>query len=521
LKAGGAYLPLDPTQPAERLEAVVRDAGVSVLVTDDRPASWIVGTVDRIVSLDGDGGVQGTPAASGPEVDVTADNLAYVIYTSGSTGTPKGVEITHRSLLNLVDWHRRTFAVTARDRGTQVAGVGFDAAVWEIWPYLTAGAPVHFAPAEVRTDARALRDWLLEQKITITFIPTVMAEQLIELDWPVDTPLRIMLTGGDALHRYPPAGLPFVLVNNYGPTECTVVATSGAVCPGGDLGAPPSIGRGITNVHPHVVDADLREVADGATGELCLGGVSVARGYRNDPELTAQRFVPDPFSASPGARIYRTGDLVRRLPDGDLAFIGRLDDQVKIRGYRVEPAEVTHALKRHVGVRDSMVVARDDGVDGKRLVAYWVASNGSAPAPDDLVQFLRGRLPDYMVPSAFVRLDELPLNANGKIDRAALPAPEPAAAAPDEFVAPRTAVERDVAGILAPLLSLERVSVEANFFLLGGHSLLGTQLIARIRDHFDVDLSLKALFEAPTIAAIATEVERLILEKLDALETAR
>jgi acyl-coenzyme A synthetase/AMP-(fatty) acid ligase/acyl carrier protein len=328
-----------------------------------------------------------------------------------------------------------------------------------------------------------------------------------------------MLTGGDALHRYPPAGLPFELVNNYGPTECTVVATSGPVPPGGDAGQPPSIGRSITNVQVHVVDDRLREVADDIPGELCIGGLSVARGYRNHPELTAERFVTDPFSEDPAARLDRTGDLVRRTRGGDIAFLGRLDDQVKIRGYRIEPAEVTHALTLQAGVRDGVVVARE-APDGERLVAYWVAADTAAPSPEELVQLLRRRLPDYMVPSAFVRLDELPLTPNGKIDRTALPEPDETSDSPsDGFVEPRTPVERDVAGILAPLLGVERVSVEGNFFLLGGHSLLGTQLIARLRDHFDIELSLRALFEAPTVAGIATEVERLILEKLDALET--
>jgi amino acid adenylation domain-containing protein len=523
LKAGGAYLPLDPTQPEERLRAIVRDAGVPVLVTDDHPVRWTAGSVERTVPLDGDGRWQGAPPATGAEVEVTPDDLAYVIYTSGSTGTPKGVEITHRSLLNLVAWHQRAFDVTPADRASQLAGVGFDAAVWEIWPYLTAGVPVHFAPASVRADPEALRDWLLEQEITITFTPTVMAERLLDLAWPDGAALRTMLTGGDALDRYPPPGLPFELVNNYGPTECTVVATSGPVDPGGDGDHPPTIGRPISNVQVHVLDEERREVPDGTPGELCIGGVSVARGYRNHPDLTAERFVTDPFSTDPAARLYRTGDLVRRLPGGDIAFVGRLDDQVKIRGYRIEPAEVAHALKRQPGVRDGVVVARERGGDGKQLVGYWVAAEGEvAPSAEELVWSLRAQLPDYMVPSALVRLDELPLTPNGKIDRLALPSPEEAdLQASEEFVAPRTRVEREVAGILAPLLGLDRVSVEANFFLLGGHSLLGTQLIARLRDHFDIELSLRALFEAPTVAAIASEVERLILEKLDALDAAQ
>lgn len=510
MKAGGAYLPLDPAQPSERLEAIVRDAGASVIVTAGRPAPWAFAVASHVVAVD-------EPAQRAPDHDVNAapeatrDNLAYIIYTSGSTGRPKGVEVTHRCLRNLVAWHQRAFDITSADRASQIAGVGFDAAVWEVWPYLAAGASLHVPPARVRSDAEALRDWLVEQRITVGFVPTVMAERLIELAWPKDTALRIMLTGGDALHSYPPAGLPFKLVNNYGPTECTVVATSGVVRADGDACTAPSIGRPIDNVRAHVLDGQLREVPDGTPGELCIGGPSVARGYRNHPELTAERFIADPFSANPNGRLYRTGDIVRRLPGGELAFVGRLDDQVKIRGYRIEPGEVTYALKAHEGVRDAMVVACDDDAGGKRLVAYWVPSRGdTVPDPQDLLPFLRRSIPDYMVPSAFVQLEELPLTPNGKVDRAALLAPpDPADSDDDDFVEPRTPVERDVAQILAPLLGLDRVSAEANFFLLGGHSLLGTQLIARLRDSFDVDFSLRALFEAPTVAAIAAEVERL------------
>lgn len=520
-RAGGAYVPLDPALPEERLAGIVRDSGARVLVTCDRAATWAVECVERIVVLDADGPSVDAPPDANTDADVTPDSLAYIIYTSGSTGKPKGVEVTHRSLMNLVSWHQHAFSVSRTDRATQLAGVGFDAAVWEVWPYLAAGAPIHFAPAAVRTDPEAMRDWLLDQRITITFVPTVMAERLIEMAWPADAPLRVMLTGGDALHSYPPPGLPFELVNNYGPTECTVVATSGAVRPGGRGAEPPSIGCAITNVRAYVVDGRLQEVADGIPGELCIGGVSVARGYRNRPDLTAERFVPDPFYPEPGARMFRTGDIVRRLPGGELAFVGRLDDQVKLRGYRIEPGEVTFALKRHRGVRDGVVVAAGDGADGKRLVAYWVPVAGDlTPSADDLVAFLRRSLPDYMVPSAFVRLDALPLTPNGKVDRAALLDPVVRDAAPaDAFVAPRTAVEQDVAGILAPLLGLDRVSADANFFLLGGHSLLGTQLVTRLRDHFDVELSLKALFDAPTVAEIAAEIERLIAELPDEVFT--
>lgn len=522
LKAGGAYLPLDPAHPAERLASILRDSGAPVLVTDDQGAPWAPEGVREVIGLDDSGWIQTAFARFRPDVDVGPGNLAYIIYTSGSTGAPKGVEITHGSLLNLVLWHQRAFALTHDDRASQVAGVGFDAAVWELWPYLTAGIPVEIAGESVRVDPTAMRDWLLKRGVTIGFAPTVMAERMLDLEWPADAPLRLLLTGGDALRRRPPRGLPFQLVNNYGPTECTVVTTSGIVAPEGGTDDPPSIGRPIANVRVYVMDEELREVADGEAGEMCVAGASVARGYRNRPDLTERAFVRDPFDADPDARMYRTGDLVRRLASDRIAFLGRIDDQVKIRGYRIEPDEVAHVLVRHPCVREGAVAAREDASGEKRLVAYWApAREGSRPTGDELREFLKQSLPDYMVPGAFVELDELPVTSNGKVDRSALPAPEEREpAATGEFAEPSTPIERDVAGILAPLLGLDRVSADANFFLLGGHSLLGTQLIARLRDHFDVELGLKALFEAPTVVGISAEVERLILEKLDALDAA-
>jgi amino acid adenylation domain-containing protein len=514
LKAGGAYLPLDPAYPSERLAFILSDARCPLVVTAPCVADRVATGVQRVVTVDVDGLRSSTP----PATDLGADNLAYVIYTSGSTGRPKGVEITHASLLNLVAWHRSAFQITPADRATQIAAVGFDAAVWELWPYLAAGASVHLPDEAVRGEPEALRDWLLAQGITITFVPTPMAERMMALPWPALTPLRVMLTGADALHAYPPPGLPFLLVNNYGPTECTVVATSGPVLPGGPRDRPPAIGRPIDNTQVYILDDQARLVPVGVPGELHIGGRGLARGYVNRPELTALKFVPDPFSAEPGARLYKTGDLACLLPDGQVAFLGRIDDQLKIRGFRIEPNEIVTVLNEHPDVLQSVVVARDMAGGDKRLVAYLVPAAGCTPSHIALRSFLRARLPEYMVPAVFVQLGALPLNPNGKIDRSALPAPNPENTVRDDaFVGPRTPVEERVMGILAPLLGLEQVSVEDNFFLLGAQSLLGTQMIARIRDAFGVELCLRQVFDAPTVATLSAEVERLLVEQLEAM----
>jgi acyl-coenzyme A synthetase/AMP-(fatty) acid ligase/acyl carrier protein len=406
-----------------------------------------------------------------------------------------------------VAWHRRAFGVTADDRAPLYASPAFDAAVWEIWPYLVSGASVHLPPDAVRTDPEALRDWLVAHAITIGFVPTPVAERLIALPWPTWTALRTLLTGADTLHRYPPDGLPFVLVNNYGPTECTVVTTSGPVEPEPFGETLPTIGRPIDNVDVLILDEAMRPVAPDAAGELYIGGAGLARGYRGRPDLTAERFVPHPDE--PGARLYRTGDRARLLADGRVAFLGRVDDQVKIRGYRVEPDEIAAALGAQPGVAACAVVARDDDGGERRLVAYVVAAPGAALGREALGTALRRSLPDYMVPATFVVLSSLPLTTNGKVDRAALPAPDASNTLRDgELVAPRTEVETELAVILSALLAVEGVSVEDNFFLLGGHSLLGTQLIVRVRDVFGVELSLRTLFDAPTIADLAAEIER-------------
>ena len=514
MKAGAAYLPVDPESPASRIAFTLEDAGVTTVVTASELCDRVPAGAWRVVDLERESALIGEQAPSAPDVEVQPEDLAYVIYTSGSTGQPKGVEIPHSSLVNLIAWHRNAFHVTAEDRASFLAALGFDAAVWELWPYLSTGATVFVPEDGIRNDARALRNWLLEEKITISFAVTAMAESLLALDWPAHTPLRYLLTGADVLRRRPSANLPFALVNNYGPTEYTVVATSGIVEPGAGV---PSIGRAIDNTTAYVLDEAMREVPQGEAGELFLGGAGLARGYRNRPELTAERFVQNPFATSKkDKRLYRTGDLVRVLATGDLEFLGRVDEQVKIRGFRIEPNEIVSALDACVGVRASAVIVREEFGE-KRLVGYVVPAEDAALSAPMLRDQMAKILPEYMVPTSFVAVEKIPATANGKVDRAALPAPSNANLLREEcYVAPRTMVEERLAGLIAPLLRVDRVGVNDNFFLLGGHSLLGTQLITRIGESFGVNLPLLSLFDHPTLAGMAAEVEQLILEKIAA-----
>jgi amino acid adenylation domain-containing protein len=496
LKAGGAYVSLDPLDPPERRAWVLADCGARVLITEGSLPG-----LDHLPSHD-------------PGVETGGEDLAYVIYTSGSTGRPKGVEIPHRGLLNLVRWHRRVYGVTPGDRAAQMAGEGFDASVWELWPYLASGAAVCFPPEAARANPSALVPWLVRAGITLCFLPTPVAELALDEAWPAEMCLRALLTGGDRLRRRPGPEHGFRLINHYGPTENSVVATWSAVTAGEAADLPP-IGRPVDGAQVYLLDPGGREVPLGAAGELCIGGASLARGYLGRPELTAERFVPDPWSAGsagPGARLYRTGDLARHRPDGEIEFLGRIDQQVKIRGVRIELGEIEAILSSHPGVRESAVVVREDG-SGRRLLAACVvsAAESGGIAPEALRLWLRERLPETMVPAVFLPFEALPLTSNGKVDRRALlrvPLPDEA---PDRAgsIAPRSATEELLAGIWAAVLGRSTVGVRDDFFELGGHSLLATQVASRVRGVFGIELPLRLLFEAPTVAGLAERVEAL------------
>jgi amino acid adenylation domain-containing protein len=504
LKAGGAYVPLDPLYPQERLRMMLEDAGISILLTQVSLTEKFTGYELQLICLDKDWDTIALESAANLHSPAIADNLAYVIYTSGSTGRPKGVQITHRSLVNLTTWFKTAYGVNESDRSTQLASIGFDASVWELWGFLANKATVFIVEDETRLAPEKLRDWLVANEITISFAPTPLAEKLLALDWPDNIALRSLLTGGDKLHSYPAPSLPFNLINNYGPTEVTAIATYGVVLPTTSTnGHSPSIGRAINNTQLYVVDRELQPVPIGVPGELHLGGDAVGRGYLNRPDLTAEKFIPNPFSVDAGARLYRTGDLVRYLPSGDIDFLGRTDHQVKIRGYRIEPGEIEFILLSHLDVIEAIVVTLNEKNGDQRLAAYIVARQGVALNISQLRNYLGEKLPQYMVPSAFVLLDELPLTPHGKVDRKALPVPAVSSAAAQPGSAPRTAVEQMLAEVWCKILGLETVGIHDNFFDLGGHSLLATQLLSRLNQLFHLDLPLRILFESPTIHSLA------------------
>lgn len=518
LKTGAAYLPLDPAYPSERLAFMLNDARPRVLITTQHVAAQLPAGPWQVIAIDRDQAEIRRESTVSPDTQISNETLAYVIYTSGSTGQPKGVAITHGSLMNLVSWHRSAFEVTAEDRASLLAGVGFDAAVWETWPYLAAGASLHLPSDAARLAPELLRDWLVAEQITISFLPTALAERVMILPWPQHAALRSLLTGAETLRQFPSDDLPFKVINNYGPTECTVVATSGAVSNNVNTVRLPTIGRPIANTEVYILDDQLQRVPLDTPGEIYIGGKGVARGYLNRPDLTAEKFIRNPFSNHPDARLYRTGDLARYLPNGEIAYLGRIDEQIKILGHRIEPNEIVAILDRHPDIQASRVVARGETCGEKHLVAYLVLNPESHCSTVHLRSFLEKQLPLYMVPSIFVSIETLPLTQNGKVDWYALPAPNAENTLRDEeFTTPRTPVEERLSVMLCTLLGLEQVSVNDNFFMLGGHSLLGTQLISQIRGAFGVELALRTLFESPTIEYLAVEIERLVMARIEAM----
>ncbi|MBD2515972.1 amino acid adenylation domain-containing protein [Nostoc sp. FACHB-973] len=505
LKAGGAYVPLDPNYPPERLNYMVADSQMSVILTHSSLLPYLSATLEqaqtKIICWDKDIETIASQSLDNPINSVQPANLAYVIYTSGSTGQPKAVLIQHSALLNLLFWHLNNFEVKLSDRATQLAGTAFDAAVWELWPYLVVGASIYLIKSEFLLSPKTLQEQLISHNITISFIPTPLAEKLCLLAWPENTALRTILTGGDKLNYYPSETLPFKFFNNYGPTENTVVTTSGQILPGELASKLLPIGRPIANTQVYILDRYLQPVPIGVPGELHIGGVGLARGYLNRPELTAEKFISHPFQAN--YKLYKTGDLARYLPDGNLEFLGRIDNQVKIRGFRIEPGEIETILSQHPQVQQAVVTVREDEPGNKYLTAYVVGETETLTS-SELRQFLKQQLPEYMIPAAFVMLKTLPLTPNGKVDRRVLPKPETTNSELEAaFVAPRTWQEEKLAEIWCTVLHREKVGIYDNFFELGGHSLLLTSVISRIRESLAIALPLHSLFEAPTIAALS------------------
>ena len=507
LKAGGAYVPLDPDYPAARLAFVLVDSGAQLLVTQEALRSRLPSTTVPTLSLDIEAAALPACSARNPSPPPAPAHLTYILYTSGSTGTPRGVMIPHDALANHMQWMQRAYPLSADDRVLQKTPSSFDASVWEFFAPLLAGATLVMARPGGHQDPDYLVETIRHHGITTLQVVPSQLRVLVEADgFDQCRSLRRVFAGGEALHAELAARF-FTrsdadLVNLYGPTEVTIDAVVWT-CSRRDAEIRVPIGRPIDNTSAYVLDERLEPRPSRATGELYLGGAGLARGYLGAPSITAERFLPDPFSLVPGARLYRTGDLVRHRHDGQLEFLGRLDQQVKLRGFRIEPGEIETALVAHPSVREAVVLSRaEDGGDA-RLVAYVVAV-GAAPEAGALRGFLRRTLPDYMLPAAIVFLPSLPLAPNGKIDRQALPAPD-AGRRPDTL-APRDALEEILAGVWTTGLHQATVGIHDDFFALGGHSLLATQVTARLRDMLGLTVPVRWLLEAPTIALLAARI---------------
>ncbi|MFL5540370.1 MAG: non-ribosomal peptide synthetase, partial [Longimicrobiaceae bacterium] len=525
LKAGGAYLPLDPAYPADRLAFMLADSAAAVLLTQERLRGALpVRAGMDVVSVEPAEAELAGESAENPESGAHPGSLAYVIYTSGSTGTPKGVAVEHRALVGYLAHAVAEFAIRAGDRFLQFASISFDPAAEEVFAPLVSGAAVVLRTEEMLATPGSFWEACGRWGISLLGLPTAVwhhvSPHLDARPEALPESLRLVVIGGEAalperVRAWQAAtGGRVRLLNSYGPTETTIGVTLWEAPESGGVSRVP-IGRPVPNTRCYVLDAAMRPAAVGVPGELYVGGAQVARGYLGRPATTAERFVPDPFAAGPGTRLYRTGDRVRWMADGTLEFLGRLDAQVKVRGFRVELGEIEARLADHPEVREAVVLAREDVPGERRLVAYVM---GAAEA-DALRAHLRQSLPEHMVPAAYVCLEALPLTPNGKVDRKALPAPELGSAA-DRYVAPRTPTEEVLAGIWAEVLRLERVGVEESFFELGGHSLLATRVVSRVRDVFAIELPLRALFESPTVAGLALQVEKLVLARVEESELA-
>ena len=507
LKAGGAYVPVDPTAPQERSAFMLAETQAPVLLTQHHLLPRLPASSAQMVCLDTDWETLAHASAANPDSTVGAEHLAYVMYTSGSTGRPKGVSVRHRSVVRLVkDTNYASF--TAADVFLQCAPVAFDASTFEIWGCLLNGARLVIFPAQTPSLAELGRA-LQRYQVTTLWLTAGFFHLMVEESLDSLHSVRQLLAGGDVLsvphvqkvlHALPACRL----INGYGPTENTTFTCCYAPTEPERIGWSVPIGRPIANTQVYILDPRLEPVPIGVSGEVYIGGDGLARGYFNCPELTAEKFIPHPFSTTPGARLYRSGDVARYLPDGHIEFLGRLDHQVKIRGFRIELGEIETVLGQHPAVRETVLLAREDIPGDKRLVAYIVPEPGQTPQHSALRHFLTEKLPEYMVPSAFVMLEGFPLTHHGKIDRGALPVPDQARLEhEDTFVAPCTPIEEMLASIWADILGLERVGVRENFFALGGHSLLLTRVMSRVHQVFQVALPMQSLFAAPTVAGLA------------------
>ncbi|WNG57420.1 amino acid adenylation domain-containing protein [Archangium gephyra] len=510
LKAGAAYVPLDPAYPQQRLTFMLEDTQARAVVAQRHLAQALPLGGRSLICLDEDQQLIGQQPTGQPSLPVDSMQAAYVIYTSGSTGKPKGVCVPHQAVVRLV---RNTNFIELKetDRVGQASNASFDAATFEVWGALLNGARLIGVPKEVALDARALGEHLERTCINVLFITPALFNQVARERPQSFSVLRQLLIGGEAadprwVREVLQKGAPGKLMNAYGPTESTTFATWYHVRQVREGVTTIPIGGGLSNTTLYVLDRNGQPVPIGVPGELHIGGEGLAWGYLHRPELTAEKFVPHPFASQPGERLYRTGDMVRWLPEGNLDFVGRVDSQVKLRGFRIEPGEVESALVGYPGVGEAVVMVREDSPGDRRLVGYVVAREGQGLEVSELKAYLKDKLPDYMVPAALVKLDTLPLNPNGKVDRKALPVPDQVRTS-QGYVAPRNETERLLAQLWSEVLAAPRIGIHDNFFELGGHSLLATQALSRIRTAFEAELPLREFFESPTIAALALKLD--------------
>ncbi|MCW5318205.1 amino acid adenylation domain-containing protein [Nostoc sp. KVJ3] len=518
LKAGGAYVPLDPSYPEERLNFMLEDAQVSVLLTQENLLKHFEDFSKPIISIDKDWKIITQEKQDNPESDLNSDNLAYIIYTSGSTGKPKGVAVPHKAINRLV-YNTNYIKFSPSDKIAQASNTSFDAATFEIWGALLNGAQLVGISKDVTISPHELALQLREKGINILFLTTALFQQIVRDVPQAFATLKYLLFGGETvdkrwIKKILQSGAPKHLIHVYGPTENTTFSSYYCI---EELPSATSlpIGIPIANTQIYILDAHLQPVPIGITGELYMGGEGLAREYLNRTELTAKNFITHSFSKKPKARLYKTGDLASYLPDGNIEFLGRVDNQVKIRGFRIELSEIEAVLSQHPAVKETIVIAGEDVPDDKYLVAYIVPNQEQIPTQDVqsfaslLRQFLKEKLPEYMMPRAYVILESLPLTPNGKVDRRALPMPDTLSFNNQDYVASRSQVEELLAQIWAKVLGKEQVGVHDNFFELGGHSLLATQLTSRIRDTFQIDLPVRNLFEAPTVEQLARYIDTM------------
>jgi amino acid adenylation domain-containing protein len=504
LKAGGAYVPLDPNYPADRLAFLIEDSETNLILTRQSLRSRLGNGPARLLCLDTAADAIARESADDVVLIATPENLAYVIYTSGSTGRPKGVLLEHRGLCNLVAAQIRELQIGPESRVLQFSSISFDASVSEIFTALTGGATLCLAEFEKLLPGPELLALLRGEEISVATLTPSVLHAISEADLPA---LKTVVSAGEACTPELAArwGRGRRLINGYGPTEATVCASMKVIDP---ADTTLTIGRPIANAEFYILDGQRQPVPVGVAGELHIGGIGLARGYHNRAELTAEKFIAHPFSTEPGARLYKTGDRARFLPSGDVEYLGRLDHQVKIRGFRVELGEIEQALDQHPGVEASVVIAREDTPGDKRLVAYLTSRHGIIP-PADVRESLRARLPEFMVPSAFVTLPSLPLSPSGKVDRKALPRPDfEAGADRGNFAAPGTPTEIALAEIWCAVLGLKQVGIHDNFFDLGGHSLLAVRITNQINQALHSHLAIPELFQNPTIAKLAAILDQ-------------